>query len=160
MKIALLMLLVGLIAWLWYEGGQKRTWARDVIVPIIVGVWFIFDLDWILGILVAGSCQIVRMGYGAYDPENDDKPSLLAKLTKDRNGWWIRAISGGIKGILAPLPIVVQAIFIHPDPSLFWKYPTFIAVNAVSNFLVCRFRANVLTTDLIVGTAFGLILFF
>lgn len=152
--------LVFLISFLWYEGGGKNSWARDLIIPIIVGFWFCFVENWIVGICVAGSCQIIRLGYGAYDPEHDPKPSLLAKLTKDRDGWWIRAISGAIKGLVAPLPILAQGVFIHLDQSMIWKLPAFVVLNAVSNFLVCRLRLNRLATDLIVGATFGTILFF
>jgi hypothetical protein len=160
MIIAFSILLVGLIAWLWYEGGGKNAWARDIIIPILVGVWFCFRSNWIVGIMTAGACQIIRLGYGAYDPEHDDKPSLLAKLTKDRNGWWIRAISGAIHGIFGPLFIVAQEIFIKHNPgAIAWKYPAFIAVNAFSNFLVCRLRCNRLVTDLVVGAVFALIVY-
>ena len=88
------------------------------------------------------------MGYGAYDPEHDDKPSFLAKLTKDRSGALIRAIAGGLYGIVGLLPYVIVS---HN----FLGYAGYSALNALVSFLVVKTKRNVLTTDLSIGAAVG-----
>lgn len=152
--------LIALIAWLWYEGGGKNAWARDIVIPIVIGLFFCLKYGPIVGIFTAGTCQIIRLGYGAYDPYHDDKPSWLASITHDRNGWWIRAISGAIHGFVAPLPIVFYFLFVKHIPQVIFGYVAFIVINSLSNFLVSRLKANRLVTDLIVGGVFSLILFF
>lgn len=158
--IILLVFLMALMAWLWYWGGGKNAWMRDILIPIIIGVFFCFKYGIIVGILTAGSCQIIRQGYGAWDPEHDDKPSFWAKVTHDRNGWWIRAIVGAEHGLIAPAIVFNYLAFFKHQTGIVWWYLIFIALNAVSNFLVSRLKLNRLATDLIVGSVFALILIF
>jgi hypothetical protein len=139
---------------LWYFGGQEKSWARDVIIPIIIGLYYAITRHWLLGLLLFGASNIIRMGYGAYDPVNDDKPSFLATLTKDRNGWWIRAIVGAMYGI-STMSVMLT---LSPAPYNIGKAVAYTAQNSLVSFMVCRFRLNVFWTDLIVGLSFGSIL--
>jgi len=95
-------LLIIICAGLWRLGGwEKAKWSgyRDMLVPIIIGGYYFFTLKWWVGLLTIGTFQIIRLGYGSYDPEHDDKPSLLAKITKDREGHIVRGLYGLITSI-------------------------------------------------------------
>lgn len=48
----------------------------------------------IVSLATIASLNIIRIGYGNYDPEHDNKPSFLARITHDRGSWCIRAIAG------------------------------------------------------------------
>jgi hypothetical protein len=136
---------------LWLLGGQKHSWIRDLCIPLIIGLYFAITQHWLLGLLLFGACNIIRMGYGAYDPEHDDKPSCLANLTHDRNGWWIRAIVGGMYGIST---MSVMLFFFH-DPFSILKAVLYTIQNSIQSYLVCRLRLNIVATDLLVGISFG-----
>lgn len=152
-----------LIAALWYIGGGKQSWARDWVIPFIVGGFSFVNHHvglplWVsipFAVLVAGACNIIRLGYGNYSPEDDDKPSLLAKITKDRGGWWIRGIYGIICGLVSFIP---NFIF---DSSLATtlKALGFTALFTVVCFTVVRLRLNRIITDLSIGTVFALRIF-
>lgn len=147
---------------LWFLGGwDKAKWSgyRDVLIPIIIGAslgWFIPGVWWVkllIGFFSIGTYQIIRLGYGNYEPENDPKPSFLAKITHDRNGWWIRSIWGFLVGIVGPL-----AVIIHKDIAI-WIYLCYILGNSLIGFSVSRFKLPVLVTDLIVAAGIASIIF-
>ena len=152
--------LIPLISWLWYVGGGKKAWARDWIIPALAGAYYALKYEPVLGLAVFGSCQIIRLGYGNYDPIDDPKASLLAKLLKDRNGWWIRALYGQICAIVATIPIMIYLIGFQNDLSILPWHFGFVFAFALGNFLVSRLRLNRLATDLIVGGIFSLIIFY
>jgi len=143
-----------LIIAFWLVGGQIKNGWRDIPCPIILGIAIAVKLWSPMGCLLAflsiGAVQIIRLGYGNYD-EKDLKPSLLASITHDRNGWWIRLIWGLLVGILTPLFLVKL---------LGWWYPVYIGINGAVNFLVSRLRLSVFLADTLVASAFGSILFF
>lgn len=142
---------------LWILGGQKWGWARDVFIPLIVGLYFTIHHGLLLGILTFGASNIIRMGYGAYDPENDPEPSLFALITQDRNGWVIRSIVGALYGI-SLLSV------------LWWFYHTHIDIVkgicytlqcSLISYLVCRLRLSIIPTDILVGLSFiSIVLYF
>jgi len=150
---------VALIAWFWYLGGGKHAWTRDILIPIVVGLFICFKINIYTGILTAGFCQIIRMGYGSYDPINDDKPSFLAGILKDKQGWWIRAVCGFMYGAIAPLAIMFFRCIMTISVEWLVAYYSYIALNVGADFAVSRFKLNRLATDLIVGAVFGLIVF-
>lgn len=157
-------MVLAVIASLWVIGGHKQAWARDLIVPFILGtviglnqlcgvVW----KDAILAVLISGAAQIIRLGYGNYSPHDDPKPSLLALITRDRNGWWIRAIWGAVVGVTTVTPILCMAGF----NKYIFLATLYIAQLVVVCFTVVRLRSNVLITDILIGLSFGsAILFF
>lgn len=106
--IYLKIFIIVLIAYLWRLGGtNKKAWCRDVLVPIILGGYIGINYSYLVGFFTIASFQIIRIGYGAYDPEHDDKPSLLAKLTHDREGWINRWIAGFLYGLAGGTPIFI-----------------------------------------------------
>lgn len=105
-----------LCAYLWWEGGGKNGWARDIIIPIIVGSFIGFiNQNIILGILSIGSMNIIRIGYGAYDPEHDDIPSFLGWLTRDHEGYIIRSIVGAYYIFIGSMPLLLYKIYFNLD---------------------------------------------
>ena len=102
---------------LWRLGGwDKAKWSgyRDVLIPIALGIWCAIAFQWWMFFAVGGSTNSIRMGYGAWDPENDPNPSFLAELTKDRTGNIIRTMYGFITSVaigLAPAIYTGQYLF-------------------------------------------------
>ena len=147
-------------------GGQKQAWARDLVLPLLVGAGVAikhpFDLWWvniIVAIGMAGSCNIIRMGYGAYDPINDDKPSFLGKITKDKDGWNIRTIYGAFAAIVSCLPYLIASGFTQSYFN-FVKVLVFTILFSLACFVTVRLRSNVFWTDLVIWGTYGTILFF
>ncbi len=160
MKIELIAMAV--IVFLWIAGGHKHSWLRDWIIPFIVGfaVYFKHPMgfqigDLLLSSLTAGACNIIRLGYGSYDPVNDDKPSFLAGLTKDEGGWWVRGIWGLICGFICFAP----ALYFLGGWWVWAKAILFASQFASVCFLVTRLRWSSFWTDLAIGTSFSIILF-
>lgn len=151
------------IAALWYVGGGRQSWARDLVIPFIIGAFSYMNHHigiplWksiLFALMVAGACNIIRMGYGNYSPEDDPKPSILASITKDRGGWWIRAIWGAICGIVTFIP---NFIFDNNITTVF-KMLGFTVLFAAICFTVVRLRSNRVVTDLSIGAAFALRIF-
>lgn len=153
---------IPIIAYLWFVGGGKEAWARDILIPIIVGIIVflrhpIYDaLTWenlLLSIAMIASCNIIRLGYGDYDPDHDDVPSLLASITKDKNGWWVRGLWGMIVGVISLIPIIV-ASYMKKEPIMIIKCFLFAIGFSILSFIVVRLRSNRLITDIVIGTAF------
>lgn len=149
-----------IIVLLWLIGGQKKGRIRDIGCPIVLGLGIIFCLpgDWshriIASITTIALAQVIRIGYGNYSPEDDDKPSFLASITKDRQGFIIRAIWGALVGIVTPLALVFMKELILPS------YFAYIVANIAINFMVSKFRFPVFWADVLVANAFGSLLFF
>ena len=141
-------------AGLWYLGGGKppkwaAAWQRDILIPILCGVVMLIKThNPLLSFLTIGSFQIIRLGYGAYDPEHDTKPSLLAKLTHDRLGATNRAIYGLIVGLVGLLPFVIFT-------GNYWHYIIYSLLLALTGFLVVKLKSNRYMTDLNIGAAVG-----
>lgn len=155
------LLIISITAILWFLGGWDKTkWSgyRDMLVPILLGFTVMFFLPatllWkiIIGIATCGTLNIIRMGYGNYDPEHDDKPSFLASITHDRGGWWIRGIYGAITSSIGALPLIIYNRHIY-------LYIMYIIINIITDFSVSRFKLKVLPCDLIVGSVKALVIF-
>lgn len=145
---------------MWIIGGQKKGRIRDIFCPVLLGLGLIIYLQGdmlhkiIAGMLTAGLANVIRIGYGNYSPEDDDKPSFLAAITKDRKGYIIRLIWGLLVGIITPLALVIMQFLILP------AYIAYIVCNVLVNFCVSKLRLPVLIADVCVATTFGSLLFY
>lgn len=158
-KIVADLVLVAVTVGLWLAGGQKLGWLRDGFVPPLLAFGCVWSstmplmLKFWVFLAVSAGLQAIRTGYGNYSPEDDDKPSFLAGLTHDRNGWWIR----GIWGFQASLP-----------PALFYALLTqhyvlpagFVLLNTVVNFWGCKKKLTVIPMDILVSVTLCTILMF
>ncbi len=138
---------------LWRMGGwSKARWSgyRDVLIPILFGVYHIFACSWWIGLLTCAGTNTIRIGYGAYDPENDDKPSFLAKITKDREGWKIRGIYG-----------LITAFFIGIFPAAysgnFLGLFLYVVLNVTLEIVVNKRKTGDTMTELLNGAYRGLV---
>ena len=140
---------IALIIALWLAGGIKWRKLRIIGVPIVLGL--ILGLKWgiWLGIASFITSNAIRLGYGNY--EQGEKNCWLGELTKDHNGWWIRAIWGLIVSIAICLPRVIfkQHYFLP-----IWYIP----LNVVVNFGVSRLKLNYWITDILVSASISTIL--
>lgn len=152
------LIILGIICFFWYLGGQKSGRLRDVACPLILGFSLIFFLpgDWlhriIAGILTVGTAQLIRLGYGSY--AEGEKNSLLGNLTKDKQGAIVRLLWGLLVGIITPLALLFMHYIILPSDI------AYIVTNMMVNFSVSKFRFNVLAADICVALAFGSLLFY
>ena len=151
---------INIIVALWVKGGEKKGRIRDVGCPLALGAGLTLCLpgDWmpriIAGIATIALAQIIRAGYGNYSPEDDDKPSSLASITKDRQGFIIRAIWGALVGVITPGALMLMHFLILPS------YFAYIVANIAINYLVSKLRLPVFWADMLVANAFGSLLFF
>lgn len=150
---------------LWCIGDHRQAWARDLIIPFLVGGIVIlaepFEKLWInalVALCTAGACNIIRFGYGAYDPVNDDNPSLLARLTKDSDGWVIRTLWAVITAIISCLPVIVSSILLK-EYACIVRAAVFTVLFAFVAFMAVRLRSNVLWTGIVIGFGYSLISF-
>jgi len=142
------------------ESGNPIPWKgwRVVLIPIILGLgigWFTKDFWYMrlfIGLATIASMNIIRIGYGNYDPEHDNKPSFLARITHDRGGWWIRAIAGVLYVLVGYLPYVLYS-------GKWGFYLLWTVVSAGTGFCVSRFRLTVKIADPVIGsTVAGILL--
>lgn len=140
-------LFIAAVAGLWRLGGwDKAGWSgyRDVLVPVALGIWSAFTLQWWMLIAVGGPANSIRMGYGAWDPEHDDKPSWLAQLTHDRTGNLIRLIYG-----------LVTAFAIGLFPALYtghyWLFLLYVLGNGALEFCLNKYKAVDWVVELLNG---------
>lgn len=148
--------LIGIMAVLWRLGGWGREdgnpvpWSgwRDVLVPFIMMIYFGVTAGWWPGFLTGGMANTIRIGYGSWDPEHDDKPSFLAKLTRDREGWRIRMIYG----LITSLAI---GFFVIDDPV---KYFVYVFINVAGEGILTKQKVfNVWVTEPLTGALKGLV---
>ena len=142
------------------ESGNHLPWKgwRVVLIPIILGLSIALSMKglWymriIVGLATIASTNIIRIGYGNYDPEHDNKPSFLAKITHDRNGWWIRAIAGALYVIVGYSP---YTLYSHE-----WAY-YFIATatSTLVGYCVSRFKLKDIIADSLIGITLASTLF-
>jgi len=134
------------------ESGNPLPWKgwRVVLIPIILGAaigLFIKD-HWyvrlITGLAIIASLNIIRIGYGNYDPEHDPKPSFLARITHDRNGWWIRAIAGALYVLIGYFPYVLYS---HS----WYKFFLSIIISSVVGYCVSKLRLKDIISDPVIG---------
>lgn len=153
--------LIVLIAVLWRLGGLKEMkWSgfRDVLVPVTLTLYYWFTCNFWAGLLTGGFANSIRIGYGSWDPEHDSKPSFLAKVTKDREGWIIRGLYGAITsfciGIMPTLYYygIFYGIYV---PETFVRFGGYIVFNVIIEVALNKFKANVWWTELVNGAARG-----
>lgn len=149
----------------WRLGGMNKTaYCRDVIIPIILGAFIGYELNGVLwqkiviGILTIGSFNIVRIGYGAYDPEHDDKPSFLGGLLKDRKGYLTRSLAGLLYGIIGLLPLLVFNIIGHHYIFIV-KYLGYSLFVAGISYLLSSLKAKDIIIEPLIGVAVTSIIF-
>jgi uncharacterized membrane protein YfcA len=138
------------------ESGNPVPWKgwRVVLIPIILGAaigLFIND-HWYVRIITAlasaASLNIIRIGYGNYDPEHDNEPSFLARITHDRSGWWIRAIAGALYGLVGYLPYAFY--------SGRWRFYLFgMVVSAAAGYCVSKLKLKDTITEPVIGLIFA-----
>lgn len=149
------LLILALCAWLWQKGGQKEGRIRDIPTPIILAAFFaIYLKTWWLFLACGAGLQLIRTGYGNYSPEDDDKPCLLARILKDRKGWYIRATWGLIVAVGAGLGLYLGH-FIG-----IWAYLGYIGLNVLINYSISRLKLAVLPTDILIALGVASIIFF
>jgi hypothetical protein len=95
--------------------------------------------------------NIIRIGYGNYDPEHDNKPSFLARITHDMNGWWIRAIAGALYVLVGYLPYAFYS-------GKWGFYLVWAVVSAGTGYCVSRFRLKAKIAGPVIGSTFADIL--
>jgi len=145
--------LLAIFVWFWYIGGQGNRWRRLMLCPafLAAGIALKVAPDWYaaigLALITYGTGQTFRLGYGAYGPEHDLKPSFLGLLTHDRGGWWIRAIWGVIVALAASLPLFLWHYI------GIWHFLGYVAGVSAVCFTVVRFRLNVFPTDALISVA-------
>lgn len=150
--IWLKLLILVTIAALWRLGGKYRGRIRDIPIPLIIALYGAIVYAWWLFPMLWATYQIIRLGYGNYDPEYDSEPSLLARITHDRDGWWLRGIYGLLVGAVGALPLMIYTKQIH-------SYGAYILINSFVNFFVSRLGLKDLPAELLVGTGVGSIVF-
>ena len=162
MIIILKVLVVLICAILWRLGGwDKSKWSgyRDVLIPIILGAFYAITYTWWIGLLVCGATNIIRMGYGVYNPESDKKSSFLAKITKDKEGWKIRGIYGAITSFMIGLfPTLYYAFNVNHYQVLI-VFVGYILLNATLEIYLNRTKVNPWITELSNGLGRSLIIF-
>lgn len=163
MLTIVILFLIAVVAVLWRLGGWDRakwTGYRDVLVPAIIGLWYFFTYAWWVGILTAGASNLIRLGYGRYDPEHDPKPSWLAKITKDREGWRIRGIYGAITSFAIGLfPAVYMAFLDHEfDGTYLVRFFFYVAMNTGIEIALNKGPANAWFTEILNGAGRGSVL--
>lgn len=144
--IFLKLLIIALCCWLWYKGGDKDGKIRDIPIPIILAVFTALYLKtWWLALSVSATAQIIRLGYGAYDPVSDPEPSFLGSIIKDRQGKYIRMVWGILVSVLIGSSLFFGG-FLTP-----LNYGLYVLINAGINFSVCHFNMKRFWTDNLVG---------
>lgn len=154
-------ILVIITAILWRVGGAgkeeikfAKAWYRDTLIPILNAGYFLLTANVFLAGAVFLGTSSIRLGYGAYDPEHDSKPSFLAKLTKDRDGWKIRMLYGGITSFAIG---IFPAIYYQSWTGLL----TYVCFNIFSEYILntTKVKSNVWVVELLTGASRGLVFF-
>ena len=137
----------------WRLGGtNKKAWCRDVLIPIILGAYIGWTYNWVVGFFTIASFQIIRMGYGAYDPEHDDKPSWLASITHDRQGWINRAVVGLLYALCGILPLFIYWVTQGLVTNHFLtNWSIYMLINILVGGILCKLKAR----DIIIEPAIG-----
>lgn len=153
-------LLIFVTSALWRIGGAGKeeikfaaAWYRDLLIPIINFLYYLLTANLLTAILTGGATNSIRIGYGAYDPEHDSKPSWLAKITKDRKGWKIRMIYGLITSLAIGL---FPSIHYHAWGGLF----VYVFINVAAEYVVNTTKGisgNVWIVELVLGGCRGLV---
>ena len=118
----------------------------------MLGAYIAFTIKWWIGLLCIGSLNIIRIGYGAYDPDHDDKPSFLAAITHDRSGISERAIAGFLYGVIGMLPLMIYS-------HLWLTIPLYALGISIVSALLCALRARDFIIEPLIGATVASIIF-
>lgn len=161
------LLLIPISAALFRIGGAGKeeikwasAWYRDMLIPILNFIYYFLTANLLTAILTGGATNAIRMGRGAWDPEHDDKPSWLGKVTRDREGWKIRMIYSGICSVAIGLFPTLNALFSgHYLAGI--GYLVYIALNVGAAYLVntTKVKGNVWIVESVEGAMFSLVYF-
>jgi len=152
--IIIKIIIILICAGLWRLGGwDKAKWSgyRDVMIPVTLFFYYLFTCNILIAFLTCGAANSIRMGYGAWDPEHDDKPSWLASITHDREGWKIRMIYGAITSFAIGLfPMLYSIIVDHHLISLL-VFAGYVIGNTGLEFLLTKYKAKDIVHEPLVG---------
>jgi len=155
--------IVALCSVLWRLGGwDKAKWSgyRDVLIPIILGLWAGWETyNWVIAISTIGTYQIIRIGYGAYDPTNDDKPSFLGFILKDTEGWKARGIAGLLYGLVGAFPLMLNKCLVVGFSGSLVYFAYAIMICVISGILSYN-KAKDWVIEPAIGALVGSIVFF
>ena len=139
---------------LWRQGGKKHSWLRDVLIPIILGVYIGLKTGYYwLGFFSISSFQIIRMGYGI--PDETDEGSTLAQLCYKigiTKSWAIRGIAGLLYGLIGAC-LLISVIGV-------WKYLLYALINFSLNAIGEYKQWNVEIVERLAGLGIGSLMFF
>ncbi len=150
----IIVIVCAILGWL---GG--RDWGHKMFrragVPFLLSLslalytkwWFFFPIGIWLGFTIP-------IGYGAYDPENDDKPSFLASITHDRQGWVVR----GLYGLIVALGTSVW-LFCFGFVNL-WALLGYLALNFGVGAILCALRSPAIVIEPLVYAGIANLVFF
>ena len=135
-------------------GWNKAKWSgyRDVLIPLILGIYYWFIFNYRIGIAAFIGYNMLRLGYGNYSPEDDDKPSYLALLTKDRQGARIRAIWGFLVALCGGI-----AVEIHTGHWL--GFIAYVIGYSALNYCIGKFKLNEWPAELLAGAGVASVVF-
>ena len=150
------LIIITLIAILHYLGGRHNgKMFRRIAIPALLALYCACALKtWWLFFAVGAGLQSLGIGYGNYSPEDDDKPSFLGNITRDRQGCWVRAIWGLLVASMTSLGLLLGGFI-----SL-WVYLGYIVLNSITGFLISKLQLPVLLCDLLVGASLASIVLF
>ncbi len=139
------LIIITLIAILWYRGGQKGgKMFRRIAIPALLALYCACALKtWWLFLTIGAGLQTTGIGYGNY--EEGEKNSFLGIITRDRQGSLVRAIWGLLVASCASLGLLLGG-YIN-----LWAYLGYIILNSITGFCVSKFQLPVLLCDLLVG---------
>jgi hypothetical protein len=141
------------VIYCWVKGGGKQAWVRDILVPVVLGLYLALKFKaWWLFPACGATFQAIRIGYGAYSPEDDPKPSFFASITHDRSGEYIRAIWGLMVAGIGALPLLLGSFL------GIWVYIGYVVLSIGVNYSVSKFKLPVTLTDILVGGAVGILI--
>lgn len=118
---------------LWHLGGGKgKAWCRDVLIPIILGIYVGYQSVWWVGLFTIGSFNIIRIGYGIKD-ETDDGSALCRFYWNLglKYSWLVRGTAGALYGISGACVYLAWTICNHSSAHL--VYFIYVGVNFVLN---------------------------
>ena len=134
--------------WLWY--GDKKIFRRAG-MPVVLGLYMAITLQWWLFFVIGGALQLMGLGYGSISSD-DPKPSLLARLLNDHDGWLTRGVWGAI------VSLGVSVWLLAFGWLNLWAFGAYIGFNFAIGYVLCRFRMMAWIIELAVGAGLAAII--
>lgn len=139
------LLVIGICSELWYQGGGKRAWMRDWLIPGLLGAYIAITHP-LTGFLTFGSCQIIRLGYGV--PDATDKGSFIGRWLKVP--WKIRSFVAFLRSSIGGS----CAVFTTQHYLLYFGY---VCSHTLSGFLEEKLSLPRKIGDRLAGLTYGLL---